>query len=120
MGRRWSEPSPSLRNLGIERLRMSLIASLVRPALTRQPGFEAGPSDLRVVTAKRREVGLKAGLTEPSEHLIELFTPQEAGEEEGHLSEFDRSSHDAAKGGRNRGVGQLIAGNLNSPADEFV
>src|SRR2546426_8694635 len=96
------------------------IVLLARPTLTREPFLEARPGDLRVVAAKRRNVRLEARFVEPLEHLMELLAQHDSREEERQPAALDRSSHHAAEGRRDRRVGELVAGDLDGLADEYV
>src|SRR2546429_3102729 len=110
----------SLWNPGIERLCVTGIVLLARPTFTREPFLEARPSDLRVVAAKRRNVRLEARFVEPLEHLMELLAQHDAREEERQPAELDRSSHHAAKGRRDGGIGELVASDFDRLANESV
>src|SRR5438309_891191 len=95
-------------------------SSSARPTLTREPFLEARPGDLRVVAAKRRNVRLEARFVEPLEHLMELLAQHDPREEERQSAELDWFSHHAAEGRPDRRVGELVAGDLDGLADEYV
>ena len=71
--------------------------------------------NFRISAAERRNVGFKAGLIEPAEHLIELFAEEKAHQRHGQLLKLDALTQPSARARRSVREFSMNAAGRKSP-----